>query len=453
MRFYTQKLILTALTIASLSLIRCGGDKYNPHYAQEASNPAFYHAGIRRVIDIVRHDIFPPTVASRIYTYTAVAGYEAMVPGNPEYRSLAGQLKGLEPAPQPEAGKVYCYPLAGVNAVLTTGKALIFSEADMEALRKTLLEDFKKINMPNDVYKRSLAYGEAVAKHILAWSKKDNYAQTRSAPKFAIDTNDPARWEPTPPNYDPALEPHWRTIRTWVMDSAAQFRPAPPIAFDAKKGSDFYKMAQEVYDIRKNLTPEQEAIAWYWDDNPFATQVSGHFSYAVKKISPAGHWLNIVAQVCRKTNADIMRTAETYVKVSCAIADGFICCWDEKYRSCVLRPETYINRYVVDKNKDEIWTPLIQTPPFPEHTSGHSTISAAAATVLTNQFGDNFAFTDSTEVQFGLPVRTFPSFQIAADEVGMSRLYGGIHYRHGNVEGLKAGRRVGQYVVERLKTK
>jgi hypothetical protein len=421
---------------------------YSTDFQQKANNPEFLHAGVRRIIDIIRYDIFAPPVASRIFAYSSIAGYEAMVPGFPEYQSLAGQLNGLDPVPQPEAGKTYCFPLAGTNAMLIVGKTLVFSEGDVEDLKEKIFDDFKAMNMPPDVYERSMQYGETVAKHILAWSKKDNYAQTRSAPKFTIDTKEDSRWRPTPPMYADALEPHWPEIRPWVLDSASQFRAAPPTPFSTKKGSAFYKLAYEVYQIGNNLPSRDSATAWYWDDNPFAVEVSGHLSIGRKKISPGGHWMNITSTVCRMQKADIMRSSEAYVRVACAVADGFIACWDEKYRSNLIRPESYINLYI-----DPEWQPLIQTPPFPEHTSGHSTISAAAATVLTQLFGDNFAFTDSTEVEFGIPARSFKSFNEAADEVGMSRLYGGIHYRTGNLEGLRTGREVGAFVVQKLKTR
>jgi PAP2 superfamily len=421
---------------------------YSIDFQTKANNPEFVHKGIRRIIDIIRHDIFAPPIASRIFAYSSIAGYEAMVPGFPEYQSLAGQLNGLQPGPQPQPGVEYCYPLAGTNALLIVGKTLIFSEGDVDDLKEELFEEFKALNMPPDVYDRSMAYGEAVAKHILAWSKTDNYAQTRSAPKFTIDPKDLSRWQPTPPMYADALEPHWRSIRPWVLDSAAQFKPAPPVAFSTKKGSAFYKLAYEVYQMGNNLPTTDSLTAWYWDDNPFALEVSGHLSVGRKKISPGGHWMNITTIVCRMQKTDIMRSAEAYVRVACATADGFIACWDEKYRSNLIRPETYINLYI-----DPEWQPLIQTPPFPEHTSGHSTISAAAATVLTHMFGDNFAFTDNTEVEFGLPERSFKSFQEAADQVGMSRLYGGIHYASGNREGLKCGRNVGRFVISKLKTR
>jgi hypothetical protein len=158
--------------------------------------------------------------------------------------------------------------------------------------------------------------------------------------------------------------------------------------------------------------------------------------------------MNITAHACRKSNADIMKSAEAYVKVACALADGFIASWHAKYKYNLIRPESYINQYI-----DPEWRPLIQTPPFPEHTSGHSTISAAAATVLTNLLGDNFSFTDSTEVEFGIDPRTFNSFQEAAAQVGVSRMFGGIHYRRGNEAGLKSGHDIGQYVFDNVKTR
>ncbi len=443
-----KQIFFTLTLIAAIGLLLSGCKQYNKEYAKQANNPEFMHKGVRRITDIIRHDIFAPPVASRIYAYSVIAGYEALVPGFPEYQSLAGQLNGLKPCPQPEAGKEYCYPLASINAMLTVGKQLVFSEGDIEELEETIFDDFKKMNMPPDVYDRSMAYGEVIAKHILSWSKGDNYAQTRSAPKFTIDTKVPDRWRPTPPAYADALEPSWPKIRTWVLDSAGQFLADPPKPFSTKKGSDFYLQANAVYEVVKNLTPWQDSTAWYWDDNPFRMDVSGHLMFGVKKIGPGGHWMNITAHACRKANSDIIHSAESYVKVACALADGFISCWKAKYTYNLIRPESYINQYI-----DPEWTPLIQTPPFPEHTSGHSTISAAAAVVLTNLYGDNFSFSDSTEMEFGIPPRTFSSFMTAAHEVAISRQYGGIHYPWGNEVGLKNGGDVGQYVFEKLKTR
>ncbi|MCC6460527.1 MAG: vanadium-dependent haloperoxidase [Saprospiraceae bacterium] len=417
-------------------------------YKTKAENPELVHRGFRRITDIMRHDIFSPPVASRIYAYSAVAAYEALIPGHPEYKSLAGQLNGLTPGPKPEAGKDYCYPLASVSALMKVGKTLVFSESSMEDLKETISQEFKDMDIPADVFDRSLKYGDAVADHILKWSKSDHYAETRSAPKYSINTKDPSRWVPTPPQYADALEPHWMDIRPWVLDSARQFKPEPPLAYSEDKNSDFYKAAMEVYTISKSIDDAQKETAVYWDCNPFEVSVSGHMMVATKKISPGGHWVNITGHACRKAKAPVMKSTVTYLLVALSLADGFISCWTQKFTTNLVRPETVINRSI-----DPEWHPFIETPPFPEHTSGHATISAAAATILTKEFGEPFEFTDSTEMEFGMKARTFSSFYPASDEAAMSRLWGGIHYRLGNEGGRQNGREIGNFVWNKVKLK
>jgi hypothetical protein len=237
-------------------------------------------------------------------------------------------------------------------------------------------------------------------------------------------------------------------LRPFVLDSASQFRPEPPFPFDTTRGSPFFRQVQEVYDVRKEITDDQREITAFWDCNPYVMHVQGHTMFATKKITPGGHWIGIAGIAARKAGADIVRSAEAYALTAVALADGFIASWDEKYRSNVVRPETMINRYV-----DEAWQPLLQTPPFPEYTSGHSVISTAAAAVLTREFGDGFEFADSTEMEYGLPVRSFESFEQAAAEAAISRLYGGIHYRRAIEQGVVQGRKVGVLVVERAQTR
>jgi hypothetical protein len=176
--------------------------------------------------------------------------------------------------------------------------------------------------------------------------------------------------------------------------------------------------------------------------------VRGHAMFATKKITPGGHWMGIVGLAATADDADLLRSAEAYALTAIALADGFLSSWEEKFRSNLLRPETVINEAF-----DESWTPLLQTPPFPEYTSGHSVISTAAAEVLTTLFGDGFAFRDTTEQEYGLPARSFTSFRQAAAEAAISRLYGGIHYRRAIEEGVVQGRRVGQHVVARVRTR
>jgi hypothetical protein len=170
--------------------------------------------------------------------------------------------------------------------------------------------------------------------------------------------------------------------------------------------------------------------------------------FATKKMSPGGHWMGIVRIASNKVNADITRAAEAYAVTAIGLADGFLSVWAEKYRSNVIRPETMINTYL-----DESWQPLLQTPPFPEYTSGHSGISSAASVILTKVYGENFSFADSTEVEYGLPVRSFASFEQAANEAAISRLYGGIHYRRAIEQGLTQGRKVGELVLAKVVTR
>lgn len=407
---------------------------------------AILHGSVKQVTDVIVHDIFSPPVASRIYIYMTVAGYEAAIAGDNRYQSLAGQLNGLEPFPKPEEGKIYSYELASIHALLRVGRALIFSEDKMDVFYDSMMNMYRQSDIPADVFERSIAFGTSIADHVMLWSSKDNYKQTRSFPKYSIE-NRPDTWKPTPPAYMDAVEPHWNKIRTFAIDSAGQFKPAGPTPFSVKKNSPFFKEALEVYNMGKNLSEEQKAIANFWDCNPFIMNVKGHVMFATKKISPGGHWMNITNVACKKAKAGFMQSIEAYARVSLALADGFISCWDEKYRSRLIRPETYINQYI-----DEDWVPLLQTPPFPEYTSGHSVISAASAVTLTKLFGDNFSFTDSTEIEFGLSARSFKSFQEAADEAALSRMYGGIHYRPAIVNGVTEGRALGTYLLDKIKT-
>lgn len=416
-------------------------------WKEEASNPQWLHQSMKRISDVIVHDIFSPPVASRIYAYSAIAAYEALRPAYPGYQSLGGQLAGLGKTPQPEQGDDYCFQLAAVHAMLTVGRALTFSEDSIAVYEQALYERYKKAGLPRKVYQRSIDYGGAVAKYILAWADADNYRQTRSFPKYTV-SNDPSKWRPTPPDYMDGIEPHWNKIRPFVIDSANQFLPGPPTAFDPKPGSKFYQEAMEVYRAVEGEHAEDKiGIAKFWDCNPYASTHAGHVMYATKKITPGGHWMGITAIACQKAGADSMKSAEAYARVAIALADAFISCWDEKYRSNLVRPESFINVYV-----DESWRPALQTPPFPEHTSGHSVISSAAALALTQIFGDPFPFEDTVEEEYGLPSRSFNSFIAASEEAAISRLYGGIHYRPAIDFGVEQGRKVGNWVNEHLIT-
>ncbi|WP_086475896.1 vanadium-dependent haloperoxidase [Arenibacter amylolyticus] len=409
------------------------------------------HQSIQTVTDIMVHDIFSPPVASRIFAYPNIAAYEIMALDHVEYNSLAGQVTDLTAIPQPEAETPINYEVSSLVAHMELSRRLIFSEKDLLAYRDSLYQQWETKN-PR-LFKASKTYGLQVAEHIAAWMNKDNYNQTRTMQKYTVDTDDPSRWQPTPPAYMDGIEPHWGKIRPFTLDSANQFTPVAAPEFSMEKDSDFYKEVMEVYEISNEITQkgddsEEIAIAQFWDCNPYVSVTRGHLMFATKKISPGAHWIGITKIACKMTEADFAQTIYAYTKTSMAIADAFISCWDEKYRSNLIRPETLINQYI-----DENWIPVLQTPPFPEYTSGHSVVSGAAATALTAIFGDNFAFDDDTEVPFGLPIRSFKSFIHAAEEAAASRLYGGIHYRSAVELGYDQGTDLGEYVVNKLSMK
>jgi PAP2 superfamily protein len=410
--------------------------------------PEVFHKSVDKVTEIMIHDIFSPPVASRVYAYPNIAAYEIMALNNEGYLSLSNQAKDLTQIPLPDSSKPINHALAAIIAHIDMSKRLIFSEKRLESYRDSLYHLWEAQN--EQEFNNSKEYGLNVAAHIATWMNKDNYNQTRTMPKFTVDTDDPTRWQPTPPAYMDGIEPHWNKIRPFVIDSANQFKPVPPPPFSMEEGTDFYNEVREVYDISMNIAKEGDdseeiAIAQFWDCNPYVSVTRGHLMFATKKISPGAHWIGIAKIACKKTNSDLDKTIYAYTKTSIALMDAFISCWDEKYRSNLIRPETLINEHI-----DEDWQPVLQTPPFPEYTSGHSVVSGAAATTLTDIFGDQFSFDDDTEVAYGLPVRSFSSFNQAADEAAISRMYGGIHYRVAVEVGVKQGRDLGDFVIDKL---
>lgn len=436
-----------AALIATAAVLQMGCANAPSGYRTERADPDLLHSAVRQLTGVIVHDIFSPPQASRVYAYASVAAYEALRHDYPGYLTLAGQLNGLTSVPAPEADAEYYLPLAGVHAFMTVGKALTFSQERMDSLRSVMHQRIRALGIPPRVFERSTAYGELVARHILAWASEDHFRETRSYPKYTV-IHEAGRWTPTPPAYMDAVEPSWSRLRPFVMDSAGQFHPRPPVPFDTREGSPFFRQVKEVFEAGRQLTDEQRGIALFWDDNPYVMHVRGHAMFATKKATPGGHWMSITGIAARKTGADIMQSAEAYARVAVAIADGFISCWEEKYRSNLVRPETMIHAHL-----DETWEPVLQTPPFPEYTSGHSVISTAAATVLTDQFGAGFAFVDSSEAEYGLGIRSYPSFQEAAAEAAISRLYGGIHYRMAIEEGIAQGKKVGELVLRRVRTR
>lgn len=433
---------LFGIIIAFLSL----GCKQNGDYNKAMSDPLLYCKTVKNLNNVVLENIFSPPVASRNYVYANIAAYEAMVPGDHRFASLRGIIRHMPPMPQPDSTKTYCFPFASLIAFCKVGDNVTFSQEVMANYIAYLIHFADSVGMPSDVKKNSLAYADAIAQAIITWSKGDNYLKTRGAPQYTVKPDSISRWVPTPPAYEDALEPHWGEIRLMLLDSLNEIKAPPPIPFNiTDKKSKYYQEILAIKHAGDSLTDEQKHIADFWDDIPVHLNVTGHLMYMTKKFSPPGHWMNICGIASEKTNADFATTVYAYTTTAIALFDAFITCWHEKYTYNTVRPETIINRFM-----DENWRPHIETPPFPEYTCGHSTISAAAAEALTHVYGDHIAYTDTSENEFGIKSRSFASFRQAAKENIEARFYGGIHLPSTCEISNKIGTQIGAMVANKL---
>ncbi len=429
------------LLIIAVSVFACKQKDYTTY----TNNPILYSKTVKKLNDVVLYNNFPPVIASRNYAYANIAAYECIAAGDSSYQSLSGQIKHLPKMPAPATGKQPDFKLAALLAFVKVGNAVTFPEGVLMEYYNELKEGAEDAGMPDDILESSVLFSDTIAAAILAWSKGDNYAKTRSSERYTVKSED-GRWVPTPPAYTQALEPHWCDIRPFVLDSAAQFMPPPPPVYNMQDSNSAY--CKEVMEVKKtveNLTDEQKHIADFFDDNPFNLHVTGHVMYATKKFSPPGHWMNIVGIAAQKKGADFGATVGAYTETVIALFDGFIACWKSKFKTNSTRPETVINKVI-----DPAWQPYLQTPPFPSYISGHSVISAASAEVMTAHFGDNFSYRDSSEREFGIKDRHFKSFRHAAEEASWSRLYGGIHFRSDLEQGMIVGKKLGTYINNRI---
>ncbi|MHA4844994.1 vanadium-dependent haloperoxidase [Flavitalea antarctica] len=434
------KLIILLLTVCNLGNAQ---KKVVPQNI-DPNEAEYLHRIQLALTEVIVHDIFSPPVASRIYLYANLSAYEVLALEKNKLTSCEN-LRSFPSVSKIIFDKSQVYlPLAAMSAFVHTSNNLIFSEGLLQDSAKQIFNSFRNKIRNKKHFDSSIAFGKRVADSVLSFAAKDNYRETRSMRRYSVNSLT-GRWIPTPPAYIAAVEPHWGKVHTFLIDSASQFKPPVPIAYTHDIAGRFYIQALEVYNTVKNITPEQKAIASFWDCNPFFVNTSGHLVFATKKLSPGGHWMSIAGIAARSKSADIFTASKAYTFTAIALYDAFISCWDEKYRSNYIRPETFINSRI-----DESWRPLLQTPPFPEYTSGHSVISTAAAVVLTKLFGDKVAIEDNSEVPYGLPVRSFNSFQSAADEAAMSRLYGGIHFREAIENGKLQGSNIGNCIATRL---
>jgi hypothetical protein len=395
-------------------------------------------AWYRLSLELVRHTpTYSPPVASRSFAYLGIAAFEATATGSGELRSLAGQLNGLEPVPRREAGAAHDEAAVLQAAMATVVKDLFANtgptgQRAMSRLEARLRAAVAEGAAP-EIVERSEAHGRAVAAHVLAWTRQDGgrVVENMGFPLEWELAEGPGRWVPTSlvRQQQTPLLPGWGDNRTFAMpDGAACSLPAPP-EYSEEKDSAFYQEALEVWQAGREMTGEQRAMARFWSDDPMLS------------VTPPGHWISIALQIMERDRVGRIDGVDLLARLGIALSDAFVACWKSKFEYDVVRPVTYIRRLI-----DPGWEPLLITPPFPEYPSGHSTQSAAAAAVLTAFFGEGFAFEDRTPQADGALPRRFESFGAAAEEAGMSRLYGGIHFRAAIERGLEQGRCVGGFV-------
>ena len=423
--------------------------KPNLEYKNYLHSPQLFSTTVHELNSVVMGNNFPPMIAARNYTYGAIAAFEVIAAGYPKkYQSLSGQLRGLKAVAKPKANTPIDFELAALLSYIKVGEAVTFPEGSMRDYKDSILIKARQKGLPGTVEKASQDFADSMSASIIKWSKTDNYAQSRSAEKYTVK-DEPGRWVPTPPMYGQAAEPHWMDIRLMALDSVTQFAPPPPIPYNiTDKNSAYYKQVIAVKNAVDSLSEEQRHIAEFWDDNPFKLNVSGHLMFATKKFSPSGHWMSVIGIAANTAKSNYDETVYAYAKTSIALFDAFIQCWKVKYTYNTVRPETVINKFI-----DPNWRPYLQTPAFPEYTCGHSTISSAAAEVLTGIYGDNFAYTDSTELEFGIKNRSFKSFRLAALENNSARFYGGIHFHPSCLAANAEGKSVGDFISDKLKMK
>jgi PAP2 superfamily len=434
-----KKIVSLILCLAFIAMQTFAGNK-------KLFNSVDYIAALKKVTDIMVNDVTSPVAAGRYYAYITLSAYETQsLFDSAKYPSLSGTLNQFNKI-QVDKQKIESSSpsLAIILAVFKAGEKLLPSGYMLKKEIDSLAKLFARNNETQQLYKTTAALVDEAVKQIIVYVRADGFTKLNNLPRYTPKQGD-AYWKPTAPSFMAPVEPHWNTVRTFLLDSAQQFKTALPAPYDTAIASSFYIQLKEVYAVvNRKEKPEQE-IAMFWDCNPFAVQQIGHVEFGIKKISPGGHWIGITGIACKKQKLSLGKTVYVHMLVSLTLADAFIACWDEKYRSNRVRPETAIQKLI-----DPRWHPLLQTPPFPEYVSGHSVVSTTAAVILTKIFGDNFSYVDNTEKEFGLPARKYTSFKQAASEAAISRLYGGIHFRDAIDEGVWQGNMVGEYIMKRL---
>jgi hypothetical protein len=386
------------------------------------------------ILSVTINDNISPVVASRIYVYPNIAFLNGIADGKHIPVDLRVSAETIHPS-----------SLTATYAFVFVAQSMIYTRNIFDDSVQNILKWYDQFNFSETQKKIAESDGRIIANAVIEKMKQDGFRETRAMAKYE-EIHEEHMWRPTAPGYFQAVEPNWGKIKPIVVKNY-HFPEVESVPFDTSKNSRLYREALEVYQLSKIPQGEQKAIAGFWDCNPFALHVYGHRMEAEKKMSPVGHWMCIAQKIIKQRDLDIAAASKLYATLSAGIFDALIYCWEMKYRFKFIRPEHFITTYI-----DPEWEPLLQSPPFPEFPSGHSVISATAAVLLNNAFG-TMEYVDDTEINFGIEPRMFKSFFEAADEAAISRVYGGIHFRHAATEGKRIGLQIGEQFLERLNQK
>ena len=372
-------------------------------------------------LELVAAGVKDPPLASRGYSLTTVAIYDALVAAyhwKYEYERDAPSAPSplVPPGPDPSYPSEHAAIAGAASRVLTylfPERAVGLFGGMAEEAAETRVQ--AGANYRSDV-EAGLALGRAAADKVLARARTDGSDREWDGSRPPGIGRGPAFWEPPPGSVTPPTQPMAGTWKTWVLSSGSQFRPSRPPAIVYGSPEHVAEM-REVMDVRARITPEQERIARFW--------VGGQGSSL-----PPGLWNQVALVYLANTRDSAPRAARVLAALNVAEHDAAVAVWDTKFAYWSARPINAIRDLGLDPN----WRPLLPTPTFPGFLSGHSGYSTAAADVLSYFFPSERA-----------------TFQAKADEAALSRLYAGIHPRADNEHGAELGHKVGQAVVERVK--
>ncbi len=362
------------------------------------------------------------------FGYIGIGLYESVRYGTEHSVSLSTKLYQMPAMPAKENNKRYNW-LVSANASLAkmvrsfyTGLT-VANNVSIDSLENAYNEKLKPKESA-ETFNRSQAFGRSIATAVYNWSLTDNFNPGNAG---YIPPIFPGAWVSTPPAFANGVQPYLSLARPLLASNLTNLAPAFPTAYSEVPNSDFYKIVKNVYDVSLTLTTDQKNIALFWVD-----QGNG-IGY-----TPAGHDMSIVTQALELRHANLSVAAETYAKAGIAERDAVIVCFKSKYKYNLLRPVSYI-RKIIDPN----WLPLIVTPPHPEYPAAHAFVTGAVMQAASRVLGDHFTITDHTYDFRGWQARTYGNLFKAAEEAGISRLYGGIHYLPSIKMGLLLGKNLG----------